>query len=127
MNWYKKAFGEPNLIKPLVDELVAKFPGLDLDVWDNAKLGYIHISSIRLPKNMRGQGIGTTIMKAIQNYAQSVGRHVTLIPQPEPRHKKDLYDFYKRLGFIRNRGRHADYRLSDMFGPSMYWKPPKTS
>lgn len=83
----------------------------------------IYISSIQVPEEFRGRGIGSGIIRRIQDYAQEVGKPITLRPQAERGYKKKLEDFYKNLGFVHNKGRNKDYGLSSPFGASMYWRP----
>ena len=64
-------------------------------------------------------------MRAIQVYAQSVGKPIVLSPQPDKGKKAALERFYKNLGFVHNRGRHRDYSLSNFGGPTMLWRPNK--
>ena len=65
------------------------------------------------------------IVRKIQQYAQSVGKPIVLSPEPEKGKKAALERFYKNLGFVHNRGRHRDYRLSSFGGPTMLWHPQK--
>ena len=123
MNWYKIA-QTSNELKQLETALEAKYPGLDLYIWENKDK--IEIAQIRLPKNLQGKGIGSSVIREIQQYAQKIGKVIVLMPAPESRKKKALDNFYKNLGFIANKGRHKDWQLSSFFGPTMYWKPNKT-
>ena len=52
-----------------------------------------------------------------------MGKPIVLRPEPEPRKKKALMDFYKNLGFVANKGRKTDYTLSSPFSLTLYWKP----
>ena len=123
---YDYPFGEAHPLQSQIDQLEqsleSQFPGLDLDIWVT-RGGYIELARINVPKDMRNQGIGHQVMQTLKNFAQSVNLPIVLRPEPEPRKKKKLMDFYKDVDFVKNKGRNEDYRLSTPFAPSMYWKP----
>lgn len=122
MKIYRIAFESPEL-KQLEISLEQQYPGLSLSVFENEYK--IYIQEIKVPHEMQNIGIGTATIKKIQEYATKVGKPVVLHPQPYPRKKKKLYDFYKNLGFVDNKGRKKDYRLSEPFANTMYWRPSK--
>jgi len=119
---YKIAFESPEL-RQLNEALEKEYPGLSLFVWENELK--VYVSEIRLKPEMQNQGIGTAVMRRIQEYATKVGKPVVLHPQPDSRKKEKLTNFYKNLGFIDNKGRKTDYRLTEPFARTMYWRPPK--
>jgi GNAT superfamily N-acetyltransferase len=108
-------------IAQLVANLEAQYPGLDLFAWENERK--IELSDIKVPPEQQGQGIGSAVIKAIQQYAVKVDKPIVLSPSPQPRKKKKLLDFYKRHGFVLNKGRNKDYTLSSTFATTMYWRP----
>jgi GNAT superfamily N-acetyltransferase len=110
---------EKDLGKILTD-IRNKFPGVKIYAFDMPE--QIYISSINVPEEMRGKGIGTLIIEKIKDFAKLRGKPVTLRPQAERGHKEKLDNFYKRLGFVDNKGRNKDYKLSSPFGRTMYWK-----
>lgn len=85
----------------------------------------IKLSSLIIPKEVgRKSGIGTNIMNDIINYADKVRKTVVLNPaQKDDYHgttsRARLIKFYKRFGFVENKGRRKDYRI----GESMYRLP----
>ncbi len=95
----------------------------DIKIYAFEHLHEIYISSIQVPEEQRGKGIGSGIIRRIQDYAQEVGKPVTLRPQAERGYKKKLETFYMNLGFVHNKGRNKDYALTSPFGASMYWRP----
>lgn len=109
-------------LKELVSDLKGKFSGLDLEAWVT-RSGYIELAAIKVPKEQQGQGIGHAVVQSIKDFAQSVELPVVLRPEAEPRKKKKLMDFYSDLGFVKNKGRGYDPRLSSPFSATMYWKP----
>ncbi len=85
--------------------------------------GDIHLHEIVVNPNTRGTGTGTAVLDELKTFAQSLGRPITLAPEAAPGKKAALDRFYRRAGFVPNRGRHRDYRLSSFGGPTMLWKP----
>jgi len=92
-------------------EKFAKNLGADLILIDSNN---IELSKIVVPKEARGTGIGSKIMKEIIKYADSVNKIVTLTPSKDfggsvPK----LIKFYKSFGFVENKGKNKDYEISD--------------
>jgi len=129
MNWYKKAqFGQPiphnDELQALTESLEGKYPGLQLHAFVS-RSGYVEISLIRVLLENRNQGIGTEVIQAIKDFAQSINLPVVLRPSAESRKIKKLDNFYRNLDFVHNKGRKRDYGLATPFAPTMYWKPKK--
>jgi hypothetical protein len=108
-------------INSIVDKLRTQYPGLALWVFERPT--NLHLQEIRLPINMRSQGIGSIIIKSLQEYARSVNKPIVLSPEPERGMKKKLLDFYKLHGFKPNKGKYMDYTLSSPTAPTMVWRP----
>jgi ribosomal protein S18 acetylase RimI-like enzyme len=106
-------------LQSLVTKLEESYPGLTLSAYEADYK--IHIQEIRVEN--KGQGIGTKVIRELQEYARRVDKPIVLSPEPEPRKKQALFRFYKSLGFVVNKGRKRNYMLSLPFGPTMYWKP----
>jgi len=109
----------------IIKDFEVKYPGIELWVFENEFK--IHISELRVPLEMRHQGIGSEIIKKIKEFAAQRGKPLTLAPQPEYGYKKKLDDFYRGHGFVPNKGRKKDYRISDPFARTMYWKPSQVN
>lgn len=126
MNWYKQLKEASGELQPAVDALVAElkstYEGLTLFVWDTVG-GYLEVAEIEVPKEMRGQGIGTAVMNRLKEFAKEHGRSLVLRPAPMPRKKKALEKFYTDLGFVKNKGRKRRDEFSSPFSPTMYWSP----
>lgn len=122
MKIYRLSF-ESKELKELCDLLESQYPGLSLSVYENDYK--VYVSHIRIPPEIQNQGIGTAVMKKVQEYAMGVNKPVVLHPQADSRKKKKLHDFYRGLGFVDNKGRKMDFRLSEPFAKTMYWRPPK--
>jgi GNAT superfamily N-acetyltransferase len=108
-------------LQQLVQSLEQQYPGLDLHAFET--IYSVEVAQIKVPEELQGQGIGTGVIKAIQSFAQKLGKPIVVIPSPERGKKAALNRFYRQQGFTHNKGRNQDYRLSKPFGPTMYWKP----
>lgn len=75
--------------------------------------GTISIDNMVVKKEYRNQGIGTQILNDVMAYADDAGKTITLTPTSEFGTKAKLTKWYKSHGFVENKGRNADYRLSD--------------
>ena len=91
----------------------------NIDLGDYKK--YIYLSKISIPKEIRGLGIGTEIMNEIIAYADNNNRLVTLTPSTDygATSISRLKEFYKKFGFIENKGRNKNFEISQ----SMYRVP----
>ncbi len=116
MNSFREFLSLENLTQSLKTQY-----GIELYVTQNAY--QIHIHEIKVPEQKRNQGIGTKVIQAIQQYAQSVNLPITLSPEPESRQKGNLERFYRSLGFKPNKGKSKDYSISSFFGTTWLWRP----
>jgi len=104
-------------------DLEAEFPQLErLDLYIKSN-GSLFIGNIYIKPEFRRQGFGSQVIKRIKQFADKYNLIITLSPEPERGYKKKLDQFYKSHGFIPNKGRHKDYRLSNMFAKSMFRRP----
>jgi site-specific DNA-cytosine methylase/predicted GNAT family acetyltransferase len=74
---------------------------------------YIRLHEVRVPESQRGSGIGTKFMDELVSYADQAGKPVLLTPSTDfgATSKSRLENFYRRFGFVPNRGRQKDYSL----------------
>jgi len=124
----KESFGDKTPLQIETDSfmrsLIQQHPQLDdLHFYITYNPNVLHLSTLKVRKEFRNQGIGSKVLTAIKEFADKRGLFITLSPQAESRYKKKLDMFYKSHGFIPNRGRKKDYRLSSFFGPIMFRKP----
>ena len=72
---------------------------IDLDLYDNGK--YLTLSRISIPKDKRGQGIGSKIMNQIIQYADKENKRIYLTPTKDfgASSVNRLEKFYKQFGF----------------------------
>jgi len=85
----------------------------------------IVLDDIVIPKDKRKQGIGSSIMNEIINFADGMGKIVMLTPAIKSDYhgttsRGRLVKFYKRFGFVPNKGRNKDFTLP---ADSMYRTP----
>lgn len=76
---------------------------ISLEVWeDDNKLT---LDTIVIPKNLRGEGIGTKIMEMVCHYSDEVNKPLFLTPSTSygATSTDRLVRFYKRFGFKRNK------------------------
>jgi GNAT superfamily N-acetyltransferase len=102
--------------KPIKDfEKLQKSLGVDsyLSILNN---GNIKLHNLRVEKEMRKQGLGTTFMDELCRIADEMGKTIELDlaskERGETTSKNRLIEFYRRFGFVRNFGRTKDYQLS---------------
>jgi len=100
-----------------LDKIVKKYEskGLNIYAYDNGK-NVITLSTLRVPKENRNEGIGTSFMEELCAYADRTRKDIELNlgdkEKGETTSKNRLIDFYKRFGFVRNSGRTTDYARS---------------
>ena len=95
-------------------KLKEKYKNIDISIHENGD--EISLSKIVVPKEKRGAGIGTKIMKDLIDYSDRTGQRIVLTPSNDfggsvPR----LKDFYKRFGFTENKGRGRDFSTKESF------------
>ena len=73
--------------------------GIDLDLYDNGK--HLTLSRISIPKDKRGQGIGSKVMNQITQYADKENKPIYLTPTKDfgASSVNRLEQFYKQFGF----------------------------
>lgn len=106
-------------VQDIEGTLQAKYPDVKLSISGSPERGYT-LNKIDVPKGKRESGIGTAVMNDLVNLADQQGAVLKLSPSGDfggsvPR----LKDFYARFGFVQNKGRNADYAISE----SMYRNP----
>ena len=93
--------------------------GIDFAMYERGDV--VTVSKIVIPDGDRGKGIGTTAMQQLAAYADAAGKHVALTPSSDfGGNKKRLAQFYKRFGFVENKGRNRAFTTSE----SMYRLAP---
>lgn len=81
----------------------------------------ITLSKIVVPEGERGKGAGTVAMEQLVQYADAVGKHIVLSPSSDfGGNKARLTNFYKRFGFVENKGANRAFSTME----SMYRQAP---
>ncbi|ENU23498.1 hypothetical protein F993_01651 [Acinetobacter proteolyticus] len=92
--------------------------GIELGLTGKGSVMSLH--KILVPEAQRNQGIGTKAMQDIIRYADATNRTIALTPSADfGSNKSRLTNFYKRQGFVENKGRNKDYEISE----TMYRAP----
>jgi predicted GNAT family acetyltransferase len=120
---------------PQVEEAAAQLPkspadfalelqdkyGVELDFLGSPESETLSVSRIVVPKGQRGQGVGAKVMEEIVAYADSNNKKLVLTPSKDfgGTSVKRLTDFYKRFGFVENKGKNKDFTIRD----TMYRSP----
>lgn len=95
-----------------------EFPGLKIDLVGSGKV--VTLSRIVVPDDARNSGTGTAVMQRLTRWADQNGKTLALSPSGDfGGNKARLGDFYKRFGFVENKGRAKDYEISE----TMYREP----
>lgn len=90
--------------------------------WDSAGIKHsllenddtITVSQIVVPDDARGSGVGTKAMQDLIAYADATGKHVVLTPSSDfGGNKKRLVSFYKRFGFVENKGKNRAFSTTE--------------
>jgi GNAT superfamily N-acetyltransferase len=99
-----------------------KHRGANLDVTHDPKTNNIRVNQVWLLPSDRNKGIGGRMFKGLGKYADKIGSTTTLNPEPDKGKKGALERFYKRQGFVPNRGKSRDFSTMDS-----YIRRPKTT
>lgn len=94
-----------------VEALKRAFP--EVDFWlSQSKDGRATLDRIVVPKEKREQGLGTQFMEALTAAADADSARVGLSPASDfGGSKSRLVEFYKRFGFVPNKGRNRDFQF----------------
>ena len=94
----------------LAESLRSRFPGLEVRLRPSHG-GFVVLEEIRLPRESQGAGTGSKVMALLAEEADRQGWKLALTPSTAwgASSKGRLEKFYRRFGFLPNRGRHKDY------------------
>jgi hypothetical protein len=98
-----------------------------VEVFTFEKGDKIFLETLIVPKDIRKQGTGTDVLNDLIEYADSTGKRIELTPAVKDDYqgttsRSRLIKFYKRFGFVENKGRNKDFTTSK----SMYREPKVT-
>ena len=105
-------------VDPAVDALSKKYEELGVSNYvSGSKVmpDYITLHEIVVPKDQRGEGLGTQFMEELTSYADNAGKIIVLTPDTVKGGSSvgRLQKFYGRFGFERNKGRNKDFRTTE--------------
>jgi len=100
-----------------------KEKGVEISTYESNNI--IKLDKIRVEREYRNQGLGSSYMQDLCDYADRMGKDIELNlgdkERGETTSRNRLIEFYKRFGFVRNFGRTGDYRRS-----CQMYRTPKT-
>lgn len=119
----KPSGGEEDRGFQTLKELRDHFTARGIDNFVGERGDTLTLSKVVVPKDQRGGGIGSEFMRALTEYADANGKRVALSPSTDFGGSSvgRLKDFYKQFGFVENKGRNKDFRISE----SMIREPKK--
>lgn len=109
----------------LEDTLRQKYPEISIDLSGTAERGY-ELGRIVIPEGQRQSGVGTRVMQDMISMADEQGARIFLTPDTSfgGTSVSRLKDFYKRFGFVENKGKNKDFSTRN----TMYRNPqPRNS
>lgn len=111
-------------LQQFAEELQGREPGLthfsvSLTMQDDIQLGMLAVD-----RGERRAGIGSRVMEELTRFADLEGKRIILTPGERDEtwgttSRQRLVDFYKRFGFVENKGRNIDFRIRE----GMYREP----
>lgn len=86
------------------------YPGVVVSLQVSSNGGFSVLSKIEIPKGERNSGQGTAVMQDIVAAADAQGIDLALTPSDAfGSSKARLEKFYRRFGFVPNKGRNKDF------------------
>lgn len=114
-------------VEKLENDLKLRYPSIDkLGIYMDNNKNSLFLSDLYIKNEFRGTGVGSAVMKELITFADNKKIPIVLIPEPESETKASLLkliQFYKKFGFVVNKGKNIDYFLSEPFSLSMYRLP----
>jgi hypothetical protein len=93
-----------------IDDIRKQWDNLGIQHGLSERSNEIEPGVIKVPKEDRNQGIGNKAMSILIDYADQVGKRIVVSPTNEfGSNKQRLTNWYKKLGFVENKGRNKDY------------------
>lgn len=92
-------------------------------IYENSFGKYIRPNKIIVPKEIRNQGLGTLVMQSLIDLANKQQRILVITPSIDfgASSVERLKKFYKKFGFVDNKGKNKDFTISQ----TMYKIPNK--
>jgi GNAT superfamily N-acetyltransferase len=97
-----------SITEGIEDKLSSKYQ-IELDIYEFPT--HIELKRIVVPEDIRGQGIGTSALKDLIDYAESINKPIFTTPSSSfGGSESRLTKFYKSFGFKPNSGSNRDFR-----------------
>jgi predicted GNAT family acetyltransferase len=108
---------DDNMSENVNDKLQNEFPNLTIDIYQNDQRKTLTLSRVIVPENFRDGGLGTKFMKSLIKKADKLAYKIILTPSDDfGGNKNRLIEFYKKFGFILNKGEDRDFsHREDMY------------
>lgn len=102
-------------IQDQLDSIINKYEALGMVCWIYLRSnGSIHVASIKIPnKADRKKGLGSKLMSEIILLCDKYKLLCTLTPANTETPMSVLLQFYKKFGFVPNKGRNKDFRFME--------------
>lgn len=106
-------------VQAFAQALEQKYNLKNLWISDMSNRNAIELSNIVVSRENQKQGVGSAVMQEIVDFAERHGRIIVLDPAlKDKKHgttsQSRLRQFYKRFGFIDNKGRNKDYNFRNL-------------
>lgn len=96
------------LSENLEDKLSYKY-NIDIEIYEYDD--YIELKKIVVPKDRRGEGIGSDVIEELIDYCRDTNKSLFVTPSSAfGGNVNKLTNFYKSFGFKNNKGRNRDFR-----------------
>lgn len=109
----------PRTLESFADEVKERL-GLQEFAVHLTREGYISLNNLVVPRGRehRNRGKGSAAVRALVEVADAFGRKAILSPATKDDHhgttsRARLVEFYKRFGFVENKGRRKDFTISE--------------
>lgn len=89
---------KPDALETIQRKTQRRTPGMKYVVHTTSS-DDIRVDNIEVPENQRGKGIATRTFKGLHNYADKIGKNVSLTPVAKPGYKEKLDKMYRNLGY----------------------------
>jgi len=103
-------------IQDELDAIIRKYESQGMICWIYLRgdVKSIHIASIKIPnKTERRRGLGGALMSEITQLCDKYKLLCTLTPANTETPMSVLLTFYKKFGFVPNKGRNKDFKFMD--------------
>ena len=99
------------------NSLLDKYPEIRFELYPTEKTKRVYLTGFIVPITMRNSGIGSKFMEDLISLADQDGWTITLTPSSSyGGNVNRLKEFYKRFGFVENKGKNRDFsHMEDMY------------